>query len=132
MGFTTSNSVAQTFNVVTSVDALHMQPTQGHGNDPVGEGGIVGDYDFNWRVLSINADSLDNVFSPFVPTYGMQLVIVRDPMFDDPGVCEMFVDVTPNVGPFWHKRTASIVEGKAEIKLEVTEVLARVVAAGLL
>ncbi|KAF8533265.1 hypothetical protein BDD12DRAFT_899780 [Trichophaea hybrida] len=128
--FAASNSVAQPFNA-TSVDALHTQPTQGHGNDSVVEGGIVDEYDFNWRALSINADSLDSVFCRSVPTYGVQLVIIRDPMFDDPGVCEMIVDVTPSIGPYWHKRTARIVEGKAEIKPEVTEVLARVVAAGL-
>jgi len=113
---TASNSVAQPFNAL--------------GNDPLVEDRIVDEYDFNSRVLSAIANYLGSVFPSFVPTYGMQLVLVHDPIFDNPGVCEMFADATPSNGPYWHKKTARIVEGMAEIKPAVTEVLARAFAAG--
>ncbi|KAF8536706.1 hypothetical protein BDD12DRAFT_807562 [Trichophaea hybrida] len=111
-----SKSVAKPFNAV--------------GNSPLVEDRNVDEYDFNSRVLSATANSLCSVFPSFVCTYGVQLVLVHDPIFDNPGVCEMFEDVTPSNGPYWHKRTARIVEGMAEINPAVTEVLSRAVAAG--
>ncbi|KAF8533645.1 hypothetical protein BDD12DRAFT_898324 [Trichophaea hybrida] len=108
-----SDSAIQPFNAVTPMDAVHMKQAPHTGLEPDMEYGI------------------DDVFPSFLPTHGVQLVIVHDPIFDDPSVCRMFANATLSNGPFWHKKTASIVNGVAEIKPAVTEALARAVAVGL-